>query len=179
MKKLNEIARRCGFTPTDVRPETWNTKDNCSGDCTTRALVAALNGTMTYDEVEAEQYRLAKEMRSRRNRTGVYDKILVTQGWRWIQLSKCLTRGEVAVRLKFYIPNVTALTLSRSHIAAVRNGELIDTWDSRGGQVYAIMVPYEHQRAVIEAMAGIECHKVNQNSTPKLVRSRKSRHRFW
>lgn len=182
MKKMNEVARMCGFTPTNVRPDTWNIKDNCCGDCTTRAIVAALEGAMTYDEVESEQYRLAKEMHSVRNGTGVYDVILKTQGWRWIQLSKCMTRGEVAVRLKHYIPGVCALTLSRSHIATVKDGELIDTWDSRGGRVFAIMVPYEKQKDVIEAMVGYGPSKVCVNENPKLVRSRKSRRRtfrYW
>ena len=157
----------CGFTPTNVRPDTWNIKDNCRGDCTTRA--------MTYDEVEAEQYRLAKKMHSRRNRTGVYDVILKTQGWRWIQLSKCMARGEVAMRLKHYLPGVCALTLSRSHIAAVKDGKLIDTWDSRGGRVFAIMVPFERQKDVIEAMNGYGPSKVCLNDNPRLVRSRRSR----
>ena len=99
-KKIRGAASACVFKETNVRPDTWNIHDNCSGDCTTRAIVAALEGAMSYDEVEREQYRLAKKMRSVRNRTGVYDKILVTRGWRWIQLGKCMTRGEVAVRLK-------------------------------------------------------------------------------
>ena len=181
MKKMNEVARMCGFTPTNVRPDTWNIKDNCCGDCTTRAIVAALEGAMTYDEVESEQYRLAKEMHSVRNRTGVYDKILVTRGWRWIQLGKCMTRGEVAVRLKHYIHGVCALTLSRSHIATVKDGELIDTWDSRGGRVFAIMVPYEYLHYAIQAMEGYSPTKVGMNNIPHLVRSRRPRStfRYW
>lgn len=179
VKKIRGTAANCVFKETNVRPDTWNIKDNCSGDCTTRAIVAALDGAMTYDEVEAEQYRLAKEMHSVRNRTGVYDKILVTRGWRWIQLGKCMTRGEVAVRLKFYMPDACALTLSRSHIATVKNGELIDTWDSRAGRVFAILVPYEKQNAAIEAMVGYEPSKVGMNNIPRLVRSCHRRRRVF
>ena len=177
-KNIRGVAGYCVFKETNMRPDTWNIKDNCCGDCTTRAIVAALDGAMTYDEVETEQYRLAKEMHSLRNRTGVYDKILVTRGWRWIQLGKCMTRGEVAVRLKHYMPNACALTLSRSHIAVVKNGELIDTWDSRAGRVFAILVPHEYLHYAIQAMVGYSPTKVGMNNIPRLVRSCRRRRMF-
>lgn len=170
-KNIRGVAGGCVFKETNVRPDTWNIKDNCCGDCTTRAIVYALEGTMTYAEVEAEQYRIAREKHAVRNRTGVYDRILVERGWRWIQLSKCMTRGEVAVRLKHYMPGVCALTLSRTHIAAVKNGELLDTWDSRAGRVFAILIPYEYLHYAIQAMEGYDPCKVGMNGVPKLVRS--------
>ena len=135
------MAKACKFDETNVRPDTWNIHDNCKGDCTTRALTYCLGGEMTYDQVEAEQYRLAKVFKTTRNRTGVYDIILSRKGWKWIQLSKPMARGEVAVRLAKKLPTLKAMTLSRRHIAAVEGGRLIDTWDSRGDRVFAVMVP--------------------------------------
>lgn len=179
-KNIRGMAGQCKFNETSVRPETWNIKDNCIGDCTTRAMTFALNGEMTYNQVEKEQYRLASAMGGVRNRIGIFDQILLRRGWKWIQLSKCISRGEIAVRLAKRLPNVTALTLSRSHIAAVKGGELIDTWDSRGGQCYAILVPGDVLNEAIWAIDlerdDVECTLIGK---PMFVRSRKRRVRHW
>ena len=180
----SSLARLCRFNaPTNVRPDNWNSHDNCKGDCTTRAITYALNGEMTYAEVEKEQYRLAAAYGTHRNTTGTYDQILVNRGWRWIQFSKCVSRGEVAVYLaKSLGKDVTALTLSRTHIAAVKNGELIDTWDSRGGKVFAVLVPEEWSMAAIVAIkqnASINCTLVPKSDSPNLVRSRRIVHRYY
>lgn len=177
-KNIRGIAGTCRFNETNVRPDTWNIHDNCSGDCTTRAMTYALDGEMTYDQVEELQYRYAKMMRTVRNKVGTFDQILIRKGWRWIQFSKCIPRGEIAVRLAKRVPEVTALALSRSHIAAVKGGELIDTWDSRAGRCYAIMVPGE---ALNQALWAIDLTRDDVECTvvgcPKLVRSRKRKTR--
>ena len=41
-KNIRGMAGQCKFNETSVRPETWNIKDNCIGDCTTRAMTFAL-----------------------------------------------------------------------------------------------------------------------------------------
>ena len=183
-KKIKGIAGQCVWEETNVRPDTWNAKDNCIGDCTTRSIVTVLAGEMTYNEVEDEQYRLAKIFHSRRNRTGVYDQILANRGWKWIQLSKPMSRGEVAVRLAKKLPNLKALTLSKKHIAAVEGGKLIDTWDSRAGRVFAIMVPGD-STTINQAVwcldwdvDGLECTVLPKGRTPKNT-GYKSRRNYW
>lgn len=177
-------ADMCDWVNMSNRPDTYNTHDNCKGDCTTRALTFCLAGEMTYNEVEAEQYRLAKVLGRRRNCTGVYDQILVRKGWKWIQLSKTMARGEVAVRLAKKLPNLKALTLSRKHIAAVEGGKLIDTWDSRADRVFAIMVPGD-SNTINQAVwcldwdvDGLECTVLPKGRTPKNT-GYKARRRYW
>ena len=178
-KNIRGIAGTCKFNETNVRPETWNAHDNCLGDCTTRALTFALNGEMSYNEVEALQYRYAKIMGTVRNRMGTWDQILQRKGWRWIQLDKCIKRGELAILLAKRAPGVTALAVSRTHVACVKDGELIDTWDSRGGLCYAILVPKSAVDDVIWAI-NLDCKKVTATlvkewGKPQFIRSRKRR----
>ena len=138
--RRNAMSELCKWVNTNVRPDNYNTHVNCKGDCTTRCLTYCLAGELTYNQVEEEQYKRAAKKGSRRNTTGVYDTIMLERGWRWIQLSKPIARGEVAVRLAKKLPDVKAMTLSRTHIAAVEGGNLIDTWDSRDGTVFALMI---------------------------------------
>lgn len=186
MKHLNSVAKMCVFKYVNVRPSTYNTRDNCKTDCTTRALTFCLGGELTYNQVEDEQYKRAAKKGSRRNKTGVYDTILLERGWRWIQLSKPIARGEVAVRLAKKLPDVKAMTLSRSHIAVVEGGNLIDTWDSRAGRVYAVMVPGD--KKTLEAAKwclgwdnGIECEVLPRGKRPKNTgyRPRRRYYRGW
>lgn len=177
-------ADMCDWVNMSNRPDTYNTRDNCKGDCTTRALTFCLSGEMTYNEVEDEQYRLAKVLGRRRNCTGVYDQILARKGWKWIQLSKTMARGEVAVRLAKKLPNLKALTLSRKHIAAVEGGKLIDTWDSRADRVFAIMVPGD-SNTINQAVwcldwdvDGLECTVLPRGRTPKNT-GYKPRRNYW
>ena len=143
------------------------------------ALTFALNGEMSYNEVEELQYRYAKIMGTVRNRMGTWDQILQRKGWRWIQLDKCIKRGELAIRIAKRAPGVTALAVSRTHVACVKDGELIDTWDSRGGLCYAILVPKSAVDDVIWAI-NLDCKKVTATlvkewGKPQFVRSRKRR----
>ena len=171
--RRNAISELCKWVDVNVRPDNYNTHDNCKGDCTTRALTFCLGGEMTYNQVEDEQYKRAAKKGSRRNRTGVYDTILLDRGWRWIQLSKPIARGEVAVRLAKKLPDVKAMTLSRTHIAVVEGGNLIDTWDSRAGRVFAVMVPGKDKKIVDAAKwcltwdNGIDCVVLPKGKRPR------------
>ena len=184
--RRNAMSELCKWVNTNVRPDSYNTHDNCKGDCTTRALTYCLAGELTYNQVEDEQYKRAEKVGKRRNRTGVYDTIMLERGWRWIQLSKPIARGEVAVRLAKKLPGVKAMTLSKTHIAAVDGGNLIDTWDSRGGRVFAVMVPGD--KKTLDAAKwclgwdnGIECEVLPRGKRPKNTgyKPRRSRYRGW
>lgn len=176
MARLSKIARECVWNKFSTRPADYNTRDNCEGDCTTRAMAFVLAGQMGYHEIEDEQYRLAREMGKRRNHTGVYDRILVDRGWRWIQFDRKVSEGEVAVRLGRVEKPFPALALSRTHIAAVANGSVVDIWDSRGCAVFAILVPGSFVKAAIEAF-DVDCWELEPSVVP--VRQRSPRHRSW
>lgn len=182
-KNIRGIAGTCRFNETNVRPATWNIHDNCLGDCTTRALTFALNGEMSYNQVETEQYRLASILGTVRNRMGTWDQILIRKGWRWIQFSKCISRGEIAVRLAKRLPGVTALAVSRTHVACVKGGELIDTWDSRGGKCYAMLVPGEVLNEAVWAIDltrdDVDCTVVGKPTFIRSTKRRRRRHWVW
>lgn len=139
MRKRNQQAV---LTINNVRPEDYRSHregghDN-GGDCTTRCIVACLEGKMDYRAVEAEQYRLAKIHGTRRNTNGTWDKLLTNNGFKWLQLKNLKSRANVASYLASIETPVA--TLSRSHVCAVKNGQVLDTWDSRGGRVYGVCV---------------------------------------
>lgn len=141
---------QCEFVETNVRPSTYNIKDNCKHDCTTRCITFCLKGEMTYQQVEDEQYRLAKIHNSVRNRTGVYDLILKKRGYRWIQLENVKTTANIASYLRDFTTPMPIL--SRSHIAVIENGKLIDTWDSRGTRIFGIMCKLDEAVDVINRL---------------------------
>lgn len=139
MKKRNQQAI---FTFNNVRPKDYCShreggNDN-SGDCTTRCIVTCLEGKMDYRAVEAEQYRLAKIRGTHRNITGTWDKLLTNNGFKWLQLKNLKSRANIASYLASIETPIA--TLSRTHVCAVKNGQVLDTWDSRGGRVYGLCV---------------------------------------
>jgi len=150
------------FINTNVRPEGYNYHDNNKGDCTTRSMCYCLNGAMTYDEIEAEQYRLARIRGTRRNTTGTWDKVLTTRGFAWVQLNKLKSRANVAM----YLSSVESpmVTLSRTHACAIHKGKVCDTWDSRGGRVFGVLVKVEDIDKVVSLLNryGIDCEKVEK-----------------
>lgn len=160
------------FKKFNVRPD-----DYCShregghdngGDCTTRCIVACLEGRLDYRTVEAKQYRLAKIRGTRRNTTGTWDKLLTDNGFQWLQLKNLKSRANIANFLSTIKSPIA--TLSRSHVCAVQNGQVLDTWDSRGGRVYGICVKSEDldtakrllsKHGIESTVVDIPSHKIN------------------
>lgn len=156
---------RSEYVFTNVRPNDYKShreggSDNC-GDCTTRSLCYCLNGAMTYREIEDEQYRLAKVRSTRRNTTGTWDKILTQRGFSWVQLDNAVIRDKIAYYLSFI--DSPMVTLSRTHTCAIHKGKVIDTWDSRAGRVYGVLVKNEVITDVIKRLCdmGIGCTEVD------------------
>ena len=129
----------CPFVYTDNRPKDRRT---LKGDCTTRCMTYALNGTMTYDEIERRQYELAEERGTRRNTRGTWDAILTEHGFVTITLSRKVKRSVLASILSGLLTKPVA-SRSSKHVAAIDNDGVHDTWDSRGGMVYEIFVAAE------------------------------------
>lgn len=166
--------KRTPFEATNVRPDNYNTKDFNKGDCTTRAMYYALNGSISYEDIEAEQYRLGKERGTRRNAIGTWDLVLKNRGFSWIEFSRLITREALALRLKsFENPMVT---VSRGHACAIHMGKVIDTWDSRGGRCYGVLVRNADIGSVISAIegCGVDCEEVD---VPKNQMKRRYRRR--
>ena len=145
----------CEFEYTDVRPD----RKTLKGDCTTRTLTYILNGTMTYDEIEAEQYRLGAVFHTRRNSQKAYCQILKDRGYREISLGRKIKRSVIGNILRETITRPIA-TFSSHHVAVVDVGGIVrDTWDSRGGRVYKIFSPIGEAYAIIDRLEefGIPC----------------------
>ena len=147
----------CPFIFTDVRPN--DGARTLHGDCTTRAMTFVLGGTMTYRQIESEQYaRAAREKsrgrRVRRNSNSVWDMVILSRGWVKIALNRALKRSVVGRLLSGKI-HAPVISLSRGHVAAIdENGAVRDTWDSRGGRVRAIYVRKEEEETLKIALNG-------------------------
>ena len=166
------------FVVTNVRPSNYNTRDFNKGDCTTRSMFYALQGAMSYEEIEAEQYRIGKERGTVRNMVGTWDKVLTNRGFRWVQFSNNIVRDRLAKCLAgFETPMVT---ISRGHACAIHKGNVIDIWDSRGGRCYGVLVKECDITMVISTIAkiGVECEVVDKPSN-KMKRTYKRRFPRW
>lgn len=152
--------RQAEFTVHNVRPEDYRSHRNGGhdngGDCTTRCMVTCLEGKMTYRDIEAEQYRLARIKGTRRNTNGTWDLILKNNGFKWLQLNNLKSRANIANYLSTVKSPIA--TLSRSHVCAIQNGKVLDTWDSRGGRVYGVCVK-EQDLLIVKTL--LEKHGVN------------------
>lgn len=173
--------RQCEFVHTNVRPSNYKSHreggDNNCGDCTTRAMTYCLKGSMTYEEIEAEQYRIAERQGCVRNATGVWDKVMTTRGFSWVQLNDLKSRANVANWLSSV--ESPMVTISRTHACAVEKGKIYDTWDSRGGRVFGVLVKNEEVKKVANILLShnIDCELVD---VPKhQVNHRRRRYSNW
>lgn len=169
----------CHINHENVRPDDYNTHDYNSGDCTTRALAYVLKGIMSYNEIEEKQYSLAKVRGTRRNTTGTWDLVLREFGYSWIQIKSgnYTQRGKLANLLAFQKEPI--LAVSRTHVAALHNGEIIDTWDSSRGKIFCLLVSNFEIDAIVSTLNvhGIECYKAD--GTPVYNRQNKRRRWYW
>lgn len=130
------------------------------GDCTTRAMAFCLKGIMTYDEIEAEQYRLAKEYGTKRNTTKTWPIVIYGYDYIKVQLWDRVKRSRLASIVGNCI-TAPIITLSTGHVAVVDCGGIVrDIWDSRGGKVKAIFIKKHDIEPVVTALLlnGIECY---------------------
>ena len=165
------------FVVTNVRPSNYNNKDFNKGDCTTRSICYVLQGSMSYEEIEAEQYRIGRERGTVRNATGTWDKVLTNRGFRWIQFSNTIVRDLLAKSLAMF--ETPMVTLSRGHACAIHKGNTIDIWDSRGGRCYGILVKECDITMVMTIITklGVECEMVEKPF--KKVKRYRLRRNYW
>ena len=156
------------FKATNVRPSNWNPHDNNLGDCTTRAMTYCLGGEMSYDEIEAEQYAIGNRMGKVRNAVGVWDKVLTNRGYGWIQLDRVYVRHYIAETLGGF--ENAMVTISSGHACAIHRGEVIDTWDSRGGRVYGLLVKTDD---IDEVLVRLQLNGINAEPTQKPTKPKK------
>jgi hypothetical protein len=145
----------CVFEYTDVRPN----HKTLVGDCTTRAMAFMLKGIMTYDEIEKEQYSLARGTGLRRNSTTIWRKVLLNRGYEIIRLPRPVKRSVVAKILGGTI-TLPIATISSGHVAVVDVGGIVrDTWDSRGGKVKSIIAKKSEIENIVSILMqfGVEC----------------------
>lgn len=152
---------QCDFIVTNTRPNHKTLK----GDCTTRAMAFALNGILSYDEIEKEQYRYANyrntneerdgHNRLHRNTTGVWDKLMTDLGYTWIIISKRTIKStaNIALMLKNKIES-PILAMSAHHVSIIdENSCLRDTWDSRGVRIIGLLVKEEEANTISNALS--------------------------
>lgn len=145
----------CVFEYTNVRPN----RKTLVGDCTTRAMAFMLKDIMTYDEIEREQYSLARGTGLRRNTTAIWEKVLLNRGYEKIKLARPVKRSVVA-KLLGGIITLPIATLSSGHVAVVDVGGIVrDTWDSRGGKVTKIIAKRSEIENIVSILMqfGVEC----------------------
>lgn len=164
------------FQPVNVRPSNWNIHTHNKGDCTTRSMTYCLGGQLTYEQIEAEQYMYGEQMGTLRNATRVWSEVMKRRGYGWIQFDKRVVREVIATFFANY--QHSFITLSRGHACAIDRGIVIDTWDSRGGRVYGILVKVEDiqffKTSLLEL--GVEGRETD---VPVPVQVRRRRRRFF
>lgn len=136
-KPKGQQKKNCQFFELyDPRPADVTLK----GDCTTRCLCACL-GTDDYKAVRAMQDMAARRggYGAKWNRRGVWDSILVAKGWKYLKIRRGTKRWEIAMAMKG-LPE-TVCTISSRHTAAVRDGKVLDRWESQNGVITALMAP--------------------------------------
>jgi len=150
------------FSETNVRPTDYNTHDYNKGDCTTRAMAYCLEGKMTYNEIEYEQYRLGRVLGTRRNTSGTWDRIMTRNGYGWIYLASKKARAVVAVMLREIDSPI--ISHSRGHVAVIHKGMVKDTWNSTDGRVDNLLVREEDIGKAVEILGryGIGCERVDK-----------------
>jgi hypothetical protein len=150
------------FVYTDTRPN--DGLPHCKGDCTTRAMAYILKGAASYREIEEEQYRNAEERNRKeglfrgdgcskyhRNTNGVWDKTMEGFGYVWVKIHGAIRRDKLAKILSSLSHPV--ISQSASHVSVLDGGNVIDTWDSRGGRCTCVMVD-SNDRFMVEKLLG-------------------------
>lgn len=135
----------CQYVYTDVRPD--DGMRVLKGDCTTRAMTFILNGSMSYREIESLQYRLAYSAQAqgknvRRNSTVIWIKVLLDRGYNEVVFTygKKVKRSVLGRMFNSGLTHPIA-SISKGHVAVIdTEGVVRDTWDSRGGRCYKLLV---------------------------------------
>lgn len=100
------------------------------GDCTVRAICGATG--KTWDEIHTCLCVLSNEMRDMPDSNRVWGEYLSRIGWRRKFLrDDCPTCYTVGDFCREY-PRGTYILGLEGHVVCVRDGMLLDTWDSRG-----------------------------------------------
>ena len=103
-----------------------------TGDCVPRAIAIATN--TDYRQVWAELCDIAKPVGMFPNENPVWQRYLINRGWQQHRLPKPwrsiallkISQGIVYCRAGYNV-----------HLAAIKNGDLYDTWDCRDRLAYS------------------------------------------
>lgn len=105
-----------------------NPAGKITGDCTVRALCAALD--VSWDDAHDMVCRMAKDMCDMPSKNAVWGAVLRKHGFvRTIipnTCPDCYTVGQFAEDF----PHGTYVLSTGDHVVTVRNGDILDTWDS-------------------------------------------------
>lgn len=120
------------------------------GDCSTRALAYAFRSTMTYSQCKFKQVAAAQASGAKywENR---WRDVAEENGWKKIKLNKHVTAAKVAEVLVNHVKN-PVFVKSRSHVAIVDNGVVVDSWDSRCKRILMMMVKNDEVEAAFDAL---------------------------
>jgi hypothetical protein len=159
----------CQFVYTDVRPN--DGRRVLKGDCTTRAMTFILNGSMSYREIESLQYHLAYTAQAQgrhalRNSTNIWTKVLLERGYSEVMFAggQKIKRSVLGRMFNSGLTHPIA-SISKGHVAVIdTEGIVRDTWDSRGGRCYKLLVHNDDMERVstslIERGVGLNIIKV-------------------
>ena len=142
-KNITERSCLAPLKQIDMSPNHKHLK----GNCTTRAMAYIFRGVMTYDEIEAEQYRLADKINEdsyyhyHRNSTNVWIKVLEARKYCRLDINTPkITREMMSVILKG-CHNSPFVSISSGHCAVNDvDCSVVDSWDSRKGKIKSIVV---------------------------------------
>lgn len=115
----------------DLKLYNANTRDANVGDCVKRGLSVAYS--MDYDEVSRELNAIKRELGvSQYNISPVFERFMRDRGDSFRNLSEDVTLAEFCDdhRSGVYVVLVGKVPGSRTHLAAVVNGDIYDSWDS-------------------------------------------------
>jgi hypothetical protein len=148
----------CQYVYTDVRPN--DGMRVLKGDCTTRAMTFILNGSMSYREIESLQYRLAYSAQAqgrnvRRNSTTIWSKVLLDRGYSELMFAggQKIKRSVLGRMFNSGLTHPIA-SISKGHVAVIdTDGIVRDTWDSRGGRCYKLLVHNDDMSRVCSRLA--------------------------
>lgn len=105
-----------------------NPAGRITGDCTVRALCAALD--VSWDEAHDMVCNMSKDMCDMPSKNAVWGAVLRKHGFvRTIipnTCPDCYTVGQFAEDF----PRGTYVLSTGDHVVTVRNGDILDTWDS-------------------------------------------------
>ena len=97
------------------------------GNCVPRAIANAFN--KPYKDVWNDLFDLGKSNGLFPNQERLYEMYIKKHGW--VKMKPQRTPSGKLKKLKYFqCKNITALVRTRKHLVCVKNGKILDTWNS-------------------------------------------------